>query len=613
MGSQAAIELPPLLIYDAACGFCRRWVERWKARTGARVAYAPLQRRGLLRRLRIPRADAGRAIQLVDQRGRRSEGARAVFLALARAPGLRGLASLGLLPGLRSVAKIVYQLIARHRTGAARVDHWLLGDRRAVPSTRYVRWLYLRGLGLIFFAAFESLDRQALGLFGARGIRPIATLLESVREQLGREAYRLLPTVFWLDASDESLKAVGRAGKLVSIALVLNLAPRLCLLTLWALYLSFVSVGGPFLSLQWDALLLESGFQGALVAPGGLAPGVGCGKPNAVSVLLMRWLAFRLHFESGLAKWQSGDETWRKATACSYYYETAPLPTALGWRVHHLPPRVNQIGAVGTLLIEGVASWLALGPRRFRRWCFGAFGILQAAITATGNYGFFNLLALNQALWLLDDEDLVPSRARAARPTRESLAQRVWTTVGGLPLLLLTGARLRSRLFNKALGDRTRRLSTSLAPFDVANTYGLFSVMTTSRPEIIIEGSNDGLRWLPFEFKYKPGDPRRRPAFIVPHMPRLDWLLWFAALQSPPRWFLGLLAQLLNGSPEVLALLKTNPFGEHPPRFIRARLYDYRMTDRATQRRTGAWWRRELLGTYVPAVQAATSGDHVYR
>jgi hypothetical protein len=128
--------------------------------------------------------------------------------------------------------------------------------------------------------------------------------------------------------------------------------------------------------------------------------------------------------------------------------------------------------------------------------------------------------------------------------------------------------------------------------------------MTTSRPEIIVEGSNDGEKWVAYEFKYKPGDVQQRPQFVAPHQPRLDWQMWFAALgtyeQNP--WLLNFCARLLEGSPEVLSLLKRNPFPDAPPRYIRAVVYDYHFADFATRRQTGAWWRRELTGEYMPIV-----------
>jgi hypothetical protein len=143
-----------------------------------------------------------------------------------------------------------------------------------------------------------------------------------------------------------------------------------------------------------------------------------------------------------------------------------------------------------------------------------------------------------------------------------------------------------------------------LGPFRSINNYGLFAVMTTTRPEIIIEGSNDGVTWQPYEFKYKPGATNRRPGFVEPHQPRLDWQMWFAALgnyrQNP--WFVAFCVRLLQGSPAVLDLLRKNPFPGAPPRYLRAMVYEYHFTNPAARHKSGDWWRRELKGEYLPVI-----------
>jgi hypothetical protein len=135
--------------------------------------------------------------------------------------------------------------------------------------------------------------------------------------------------------------------------------------------------------------------------------------------------------------------------------------------------------------------------------------------------------------------------------------------------------------------------------------------MTTSRPEVIVEGSNDGVKWDAYEFKYKPGDLSRRPPFVAPHQPRLDWQMWFAALgdvrQNP--WFANFCVRLLQGSPEVLALLERNPFPNAPPRYLRAVVCEYHFTDLATRRATGQWWRREWKGIYLPPISINQSNQ----
>jgi hypothetical protein len=141
------------------------------------------------------------------------------------------------------------------------------------------------------------------------------------------------------------------------------------------------------------------------------------------------------------------------------------------------------------------------------------------------------------------------------------------------------------------------RLLNWVAPLDSVNGYGLFRVMTTERPEIVVDVSDDGMTWKEYPFRWKPGDVRRRPAFVQPHMPRLDWQMWFAALgpESAREWLSRLVERLSADDADVTRLLGPNPLG-HPPRYARLSYYQYRFTTRAERTQTGAWWRREFVG-----------------
>jgi hypothetical protein len=153
-------------------------------------------------------------------------------------------------------------------------------------------------------------------------------------------------------------------------------------------------------------------------------------------------------------------------------------------------------------------------------------------------------------------------------------------------------------------------IAGAIAPFRSVGSYGLFAVMTTTRPEIIVEGSDDGATWSEYEFKYKPGDLRRAPPWVAPHQPRLDWQMWFAALshyQNEP-WFAGFCLRLLEGSPDVLRLLERDPFHGRPPHYVRASLYQYHFPDAATRRQQAVWWTRERLGDYSPILSLARNG-----
>jgi lipase maturation factor 1 len=96
----------------------------------------------------------------------------------------------------------------------------------------------------------------------------------------------------------------------------------------------------------------------------------------------------------------------------------------------------------------------------------------------------------------------------------------------------------------------------------------------------------------------------RRPPWNIPHQPRLDWQMWFAALEDPRRvrWFPRFLERLLQNEPAVTALLQKNPFADKPPRYVRALFYDYRYAS-AEDKARGRWWDRRLLGLYFPVVQ----------
>ena len=327
--------------------------------------------------------------------------------------------------------------------------------------------------------------------------------------------------------------------------------------------------------------------------------------------ILLWWLLFRLMVSSGVVKLASGDPAWHHLTALSYHYETQPLPTWIGWYAHQLPRAFQVVSCAVMFAIELGAPWLILGPSRVRHGACAALIGLQLLIAATGNYCFFNLLTVALCVLLLDDtvwpralrERFTRTPPAAPRPRRWPR----WVLVPVVVVLLLDSAARMDGL----IGPRrpwpapVTAFLAALEPLQVVNSYGLFAVMTTSRPEIIVEGSDDGTTWQAYDFKYKPGDLRRRPAFVAPHQPRLDWQLWFAALAGNYRgapWFLRFLQEILQGSPDVLALLAANPFPGHPPRYVRASLYDYHFTNPTTRRADGAWWRRDRQGLYCPAL-----------
>ncbi|HEY7505134.1 MAG TPA: lipase maturation factor family protein [Gemmatimonadales bacterium] len=440
---------------------------------------------------------------------------------------------------------------------------------------------------------------------------PAGSFLEWAGSTYGTAAWRHLPTAFWLGASDAALRAVAWSGVGLAILLVLGIAPVPVLFLLWALYLSLAVAGQEFLSFQWDALLLETGLLAMLWAPVTWRLGREERRPSELARLLLVLLLFKLMFLSGATKLLSGDPTWRGATALEFHFETQPLPPWTAWYAHRLPAGVLHALTLITLVVEAVVPWLLLLPDRFRTLriaAVGAIALLQVGIAATGNYGFFNALTLVLCLPVLDDASLARLRFRRSDGDlpRESRARRTLVLVA-FPLLL--GLSLLSMVRELAFTVRDGRgmrwwpgwaneTMELVAPLRSINGYGLFRVMTIRRPELILEGSDDGTRWEAYDFRYQPDGVDERPRFVAPLQPRLDWQLWFAALAPAQslEWLETLAARLRSGTPEVLALLGRNPFPNAPPRHVRMVLYDYRFSTPEERRQTGAWWVRERQG-----------------
>ncbi len=609
MGNGLRVASPPerpLAIFDGDCGFCRLWIARWKARTGSKVDYAPSQEVAA-RFPEISRERFARAVQLVLPDGEVLEGAEAVLALSGETPGSgAALAAYRRLPGLAPLLDLAYRLVASHRPAATAVTRFLWGSSALAPTYAAAGALFLRLLGLCYLAAFLSLRFQIDGLIGARGVLPVSEFLDWVRQQTGAGRYWLLPTLSWLSAGDTALHLQCAAGIGASLALAAGLVPAWSALAAWALYLSLSVAGQTFLQFQWDILLTEAGLLAVfLAAPSRLRLRSGLASPRLARFLLV-WLLFRLMLSSGVVKLLSGDAAWRDLTALRVHYETQPLPPWTAWFMHQLPAWFQTASCAFLFFVELAVPFLFFAPRRLRRFACAMTILLQVLIAATGNYAFFNLLTVALAVLLVDDEAF-PGRWRAAASAAAGGGRWPRGILVSAAALLLAAS---SVPFMASIGLRPAipaplvAVYRAVSPLRSANGYGLFAVMTTERPEIVIEGSDDGGTWRPYEFRWKPGDPLRRPRFVAPHQPRLDWQMWFAALgdyRSNP-WLMRFLGRLLEGSPEVAALLAVDPFPDRPPRYVRAVLYDYRFTDSEERRRTGAWWKRELRGLYAPVV-----------
>ena len=457
---------------------------------------------------------------------------------------------------------------------------------------------------------------QVDGLVGSNGISPLNQFLPAVHEQLDRQAYSLLPTLCWFNSTNGFLHFLCGGGVAFSLLLVFGIAPAISLTALFVFYLSLTIAGQTFLSFQWDILLLEAGFLSIFLALWQLWPKHEEERPiSRAALFLLKLLLFKLMVMSGVVKLTSGDDCWWNLTALDYHYWSQPLPTVFGWWADQGPEWFKHFSVAFCLVVEIIVPFFIWAPRRPRLIAAGLMIFLQIAIGLTGNYSFFNLLTMALCLLLIDDavwhRTTVHDRAVGApSPRRAGFGRALPLSTLSAVIVIIVTLPINVWLIFTAFkpdAEWPRPLAAvyeRLEAFRIANGYGLFRVMTKDRLEIVVEGSADGMDWLPYEFKWKPGDVMRAPGWCAPHQPRLDWQMWFAALGTPQQnpWFGGLIVRLLQGSRDVSRLLAKNPFPYEPPRYIRAIFYRYRFTTTSEHRQTGAWWKRQELREYFPAV-----------
>jgi lipase maturation factor 1 len=473
--------------------------------------------------------------------------------------------------------------------------------------------LFVIILAVVHAVAFATIWVQAAGLIGPSGILPADRFLQFAREQLGGRAWFDLPSLCWIFGAGRSIDVLCGLGVGLAALLLLGYARPICLALLWALYLSLTTVGQQFFNFQWDTLLLECTLIAVFVVPWSLRPASAGFDPPKLARYLVWWLLVRLMFLSGALKLTSGDPAWRRLTALTFHYQTQPLPTPLAWYAQHFPLWFQEASCAIMFAVELLCPLCIVGPRRVRHTAAVCLAALQILIALTGNYAFFNLLSFGLCLACFDDgfwlKLRLEGRARADVPDGARTSP-----VGARPALLRWFAALSIGItFFQTVASLSRGAAESplvqyvdevVEPFRSFNTYGLFRVMTTERPELIFEGSDDGQTWLPYGLPYKPGDLSRRPRWVAPYQPRLDWQLWFAALGPPEAnsWVRAVCGHLLLGEPAVLGLFSQNPFPDHPPRYVRVVRYIYEFTTSAERKRTGNWWQRTPLDFYIPPV-----------
>ena len=539
------------MIWDGECHFCKRWIERWREITAGKVDYVTYQE-AAARFPEIPVEQFKRAVAFIEPDGEAFFAAEAVYRSLRYRSSRKWLVwSYDHVPDFAGISETAYKFIAGHRSFGSTFTRLLWGKDVRPPTYFWARRWFLRMLGLIYLIAFVSLWVQVDGLVGSNGMSPVSRFLPAVRQQLGPDLF-FLPTLCWFNSSNAFLNFLCGGGVVLSLLLIFGIAPALLLAALFVFYLSLTIAGQVFLDFQWDVLLLETGFLSIFFAqwrlwprdliwwPGSASPATAVPVSRAGSFLL-KFLLFKLMLLSGVVKLTNGDDSWgwlnqsfhwSALTALDYHYWSQPLPTVFAWWADKSPEWFKHFSVAFCLAVEIIVPFFIWAPRRLRLMAAELIIFLQIIIALTGNYCFFNLLTIALCLFSLTigNKDVTARlrahqwRANCQSGSDRSRPVKAIVDYAALAVIVVT-LPINTWLIFSAFKPQSRppgwlaKFYEQLEAFRIVNGYGLFRVMTKDRGEIVIEGSTDGIEWLPYEFKWKPGNVKRAPGWCAPHQP----------------------------------------------------------------------------------------------
>ena len=484
-----------------------------------------------------------------------------------------------------------------------KIPAFLLPQRQSYWLSRFV---FLRLLGFVYFFAFLSLATQVLALLGEEGLLPASMFLESVEAQYDSNivAFLQLPTLFWINSGDQTLLILSWIGVLLSLIVLAGYANSVLLAILWFLYMSYIHIGQVFYGYGWETLLLETGFLAIFFIP--LIDWRPFPKtaPPAAIVWLLRWLTLRVYLGAGLIKIR-GDSCWRDFTCLFYHYETQPIPNPLSPYFHFLPHIVNKAGVAFNHLVELAVPFFVFWPRTARIICGVLLVLFQLFLIIGGNYSFLNWITITIAIGCFDDRffrKLLPKRivAKADQASSDANVSRPQQWISWVLVILVV---FLSFPVVKNLLSEDQAMNTSFNRLHLVNTYGAFGSVGKERYELILIGKDaETGEWKEYEFKAKPGNIYRSLPVIAPYQPRIDWQIWFAAMQRPEHnpWLIHMIWKLLHNDDGSLSLLAGNPFPDKPPSEIRIDFYRYAFAPLPGE----AIWERTYLGQWLPPLSS---------
>ncbi len=466
-----------------------------------------------------------------------------------------------------------------------------MNDFLSAPHYVLARMIFERSLGALYFVAFLSAFNQFKALLGEKGLLPAP-------EYLRESSFKDSPGLFHWKYSDQLLQVVCLFGMLLSILIAVGIVGQfpiflhmLSWLTVYFLYLSIVNVGQEFYGFGWETMILEAGFFASFMGPEYVTP-------SWIPIFILRWMLFRTEMGAGLIKMR-GDPCWKDLTCLYYHHETQPLPNPLSRTFHHSPGWVHRSGVVVSHFCQLVAPIGLFLPQPIAMISGALLMMHQLILVISGNYSWLNWLTIVLCFLAIPGE------------ISETLPRPLWFE--GIQYLILVLALWLSYKPLKNLFSSNQYMNYCWNRWHLVGAYGAFGSVTKERYEIVIEGSSEGFEWKEYEFKGKPGALNRTPPIVAPYHLRLDWMIWFLPftvrvidkkvyVRGHRYWFIRFMMKLLEDDKTITKLLRKNPFQSKPPKYVRAKFYQYHFTTKAEKADTGHLWKREFLGEFFPEI-----------
>jgi len=448
------------------------------------------------------------------------------------------------------------------------------------------RFIILRMLGVVYFFAFLSLVKQLLPLLGEKGLTPGKKYVSLIKSRYGKMSFWKVPTIFLFNTSDKFMLACGYLGLLLSLVVTFGYANVIILFVLWLIYLSFVHIGQVWYGYGWESEVVETGFLALFLVPLlDPRPFPEYAAPVAI-IWMFWWLAFRVHFGAGLIKMRA-DSCWKDLTCLFYHFETQPIPNPLSRSFHFLPRWMLKLGVLWTHFAQLIVPVFIFIPQT--RVVAGILLLLfQLSLMLSGNLSFLNLISIVAILAIFNDAFL--GVFFTIQPAASTPSVHLFPWIVFIFLVVLSIPVVRN------LFSRHQIMNTSFNQFMLVNTYGAFGAVGKKRYELVVQGTNESVvtpqtKWKEYDFVAKPTNVHRRPPIIAPYQPRIDWQIWFAAMESPQQnpWLLYFILKLLRNDSLALKLIKKSPFPDKPPKFIRVEHYIYSFAKPSEKQ----YWNRE--------------------